>query len=391
MQFQYITDSFQKKILQAAHDIHVNPELSEQEYQTTELIRQLLQDLNIELVQNQPKTGAIGIIRGSHPGKTVALRADIDALPVQEDSAHQVVSKVDGIMHACGHDIHTAALLGAAMALNEKRRELCGNVLLIFQPAEEVSTGADTVIQTGVFTQYPPDAFFSLHVMPSIPAGKIGIRQGAIMAAQKGFSIKITGKGGHGASPHLSHDPLIAATRTVDALQTIASRQMDPASPFVLSVCSIHGGTAFNIIPGSVEITGTCRLLDNTMSSTVEQWITDIAAKTADIHSCQAETVFFRRLPALDNAFPLVSVAHSAAKKLYGEESIICQDIMMGSEDFSLYSEIAPIFMYHVGTGTDDGTAYPLHNCHFMVPDEITLQSAELMTQTALSYLNAKN
>ena len=379
--------SFQDKILEIAHEIHKYPELSEQEFKTTEKIRSFLTEMNIELLEEQPSTGVLAIIRGGQPGKTVALRADIDALPVLEDPSHKIVSQNQGVMHACGHDIHTAALLGAAAALNRQHQSLCGTVLLIFQPAEEVSTGAKAVIDTGVFDRIRPDAFFSFHVMPSVPEGKIGIRQGPIMAAQKGFTIRIAGKGGHGASPHLTHDPLIAATRTVDALQTIASRQIDPAAPFVLSVCSIHGGTAFNIIPDSMEITGTCRLMDNSISRQVEQWITDIAQKTADIHSCAAEVTFFRRLPALENATPLVSIAQDTAAALLGPENIICQDIMMGSEDFSLYSEIAPIFMYHMGMGVTQGVNYSLHNPHFLVPDAITLQSAELLAQTALRYL----
>ena len=261
MDFQYITPDFQEKILTAAHHIHRNPELSEQEFMTTGYILDVLESLNIELTEVQPNTGVIGLIRGGQSGPTVALRADIDALPVEEAADHAIRSERPGIMHACGHDTHTAALLGAAMALSANKEQLKGNVLLIFQPAEECTTGAQAVMDTGVFEEHKPVAFLSLHMMPSIPAGKVGVRTGPIMAAQKGFEITVTGKGGHGASPHLAVDPIIAAARIAETLQALPAQWANPIDPFVLTVCSIHGGTTFNIIPDRANLLGTCRFL----------------------------------------------------------------------------------------------------------------------------------
>lgn len=383
---KYITETIKKQVLRTAQDLHQHPELSQQEVRTTQLLKQQLSDMNIEIVDILTGTGVIGLIRGAHPGKTVALRADIDALPVQEDPTHEVCSQNDGVMHACGHDIHTASLLGAACALQGMRHTLRGNILLIFQPAEETSTGATAVLESGIFDRVKPDAFFSLHVIPSIPAGSLGVRTGAIMAAQKGFQITVTGKGGHGSAPHNTCDPVIAAARTVDALQSIVARENDPLSPFVLSVCSFHSGNVFNIIPDTAELTGTCRFLDNTRSHAIEDRVAQIAETTAAVHSCRTKTEFFRRLPALDNDASLSPVAMAAGSRVFGPDNVFSQNTMMASEDFSLFAQVAPIFMYHVGVGGE----YPLHNCHLCIPEETAVRCAELLTETALVFLEGR-
>ena len=382
MVFQYITHDFQEKILAAAHHIHRNPELSEQEFMTTGYILDVLESLNIELTEVQPNTGVIGLIRGGQPGPTVALRADIDALPVEEAADHQIRSERPGIMHACGHDTHTAALLGAAMALSACKEQLKGNILLLFQPAEECTTGAQAIMDTGVFEAYKPIAFFSLHMMPSIPEGKVGVRTGPIMAAQKGFTVTLSGKGGHGAFPHTAIDPVIAAVRTAEALQSIPAQWADPIQPFVLTVCSIHGGTTFNVIPDTAYISGTSRFLIPEYDQGVEDRIVAIADATALAHGCTAKTEFFRQLPPLVND-PGLTVATDTAKALYGAENLVVQDVMMGSEDFSLYSKIAPTFMYHIGIGGPVG----LHNCNILVPDHVTVEAAELLSRAAIAAL----
>lgn len=386
MEFQHITPAFQKKLLEAAHHIHRHPELSEQEFMTTGYILDVLESLNIELTEIQPETGVIGLIRGGKPGPTVALRADIDALPVDEAEHHAIRSETPGVMHACGHDAHTAALLGAAMALSANKEQLQGNVLLLFQPAEEVTTGAKAILDSGVFEEHSPIAFLSLHVMPSIPEGKVGVRTGPIMAAQKGFSITVSGKGGHGASPHLATDPIIAAARITESLQSIPAQWADPIQPFVLTVCSIHGGTTFNIIPDTAQILGTCRFLAPEYDPLLENRIAEIAKTTAQAHGCTASIELFRQLPSLVNDPKLSAVATKAAQDLYGKENAVVQDVMMASEDFSLYSQVAPTFMYHVGIGGSVG----LHNCNLLVPECVITQSAELLTRAAVAVLEEK-
>lgn len=388
MKYQFVTQENKEKTIETAHEIHRRPELSNQEFETTKHIVAELKTLNIELTEIQPATGVIGLLRGGKPGRTVAMRADIDALPVLESAEHSVCSQNQGVMHACGHDFHTAALLGAARALSRQRENLNGDVLFIFQPAEEVTTGADAIIATGVFEKYAPVAFLSLHVMPDIPAGKIGVREGPIMAAQGGFSIDIQGKGGHGAAPHTTRDPLIAAVQIVEALQCIPSRWVNPTDPFALSVCSLHSGTAFNIIPDTARIMGTYRYLNSSYETSICQQIRERATAAAQIHSCDVQVSFFNQLPFLYNDPQLAVLTRKAAAAVYGEENLVIQDMRMSSEDFSVYRRFAPIFMYHVGVGNADGSSAGLHNPGFLVPEETAAESAELLTQAAITVLN---
>lgn len=387
MGFKYISDDIREHIIETAHAIHKNPELSHKEFDTTALLKSELEKLGIEFPEEQPKTGVIGLLRGNLPGPTVAVRADIDALPINENSAHEICSGNEGVMHACGHDFHTASLLGAVMALAEKKDTLPGKVLFVFQPGEEQGTGADEVMDTGIFEKYPPEAFFSLHVKPDIPAGKIGIRKGPIMAALCCFSIDINGKGGHGATPHLAVDPIVAATRTVDALQCIRSRWMDPAQPFTLSVCSIHGGTAYNVIPDNVHIEGTFRYAVPSYRESVKEQIIRISESVANAHGCTAECRFFHESVPLVNDDKLAEIAFEAAGELFGRESIVEQNFWMASEDFSLYRRIAPIFMYHMGVGKADGSSAGLHTPDLFVPDETAPFCAELIAGTVLKAL----
>ena len=387
MEFKYISDDIRKSIIEIVHSIHKNPELSHQEFSTTKLISETLKNLGIELPSAQPKTGVLGLLRGKNPGPTVAIRADIDALPIDEISEHEVCSGNKNIMHACGHDFHTSSLLGAAMALSKIKEELCGNILFVFQPAEEKGDGAGEVISTGIFEEFKPDAFFSLHVKPDIPVGKIGIRKGPIMAAMCTFKIIIHGKGGHGATPHLATDPIIAAARVVDALQAIRSRWIDPAQPFTLSICSIHGGSACNIIPDDVSMEGTFRYAVESYRESVKEQIIRISESVANAHGCTAECLFLKEAPPLVNDEKLSDIAYEAAKDFSGEESTLVQDFWMASEDFSFYRDIAPIFMYHVGVGKEDGSSASLHNPGFFAPDETAPFCAELLSRTAIKAL----
>lgn len=388
MKYQFVNQENKEKTVETVRQFHQYPELSNQEVETTKRITAELKALNIELTEIQPATGVIGLLRGGKPGATVAMRADIDALPVLETKEHAVCSRNQGVMHACGHDIHAAALLGAARALSLLRENLNGNVLFVFQPAEEVSTGAEAIIETGAFEKYSPVAFLSLHVMPDIPAGKVGVREGPIMAAQGGFSVEIQGKGGHGAAPHTTQDPLIAAVQIAEALQSIPSRWINPADPFVLSVCSLHSGTAFNIVPDTAQLMGTYRYLNSIYETSVCGEICKRASAAAQIHGCNVQVGFFNQLPFLYNDPQLAILARKAAAAVYGEENLIIQDMRLSSEDFSVYRRFAPIFMYHIGVGNPDGSSAGLHNPSFFAPEETAAESAELLTQVAINVLN---
>ena len=387
MEYKYISNDIKESIIETVHRIHRNPELSHKEFMTTKLRAKALEEMDIELPNCQPKTGVLGLLCGKNPGPTIAIRADIDALPIDEVPEHEIRSENQNVMHACGHDFHTSALLGAAMALGRMRDELSGNILFVFQPAEEKGSGADAVISTGIFEQYKPDAFFSLHVKPDIPKGKIGIRKGPIMAAMCTFGIRIIGKGGHGATPHLATDPIIAAAHVVDALQCIRSRRTDPAQPFTLSICSIHGGSACNIIPDDVYMEGTFRCALDSHKDSVKNQITEICTSVAKAHGCTAECKFIKEAPPLVNDEKLAKLAYKASANLFGEENLLVQDFWMASEDFSFYRDIAPIFMYHVGVGKEDGSSPSLHNPGFFAPDETAPLCAELLAGTAVEAL----
>ena len=388
MSYQYINQDIAEKILEVAHRMHRNPELSTREYKTTAMLAEELKKLDLEFPAQQPATGVIALLRGGKPGPTLVLRADIDALPIEESRDHQIRSENCGVMHACGHDFHTAAGLGAAMALSRQRDSLPGNILFLFQPAEEECKGALDVLGTGVFEEYPPDAFFSLHVMPDIPMGKVGIRPGPMMAAQGCFTIDVTGKGGHGAMPNLSRNPILAAAGMVEALQTIRSRWADPTKPFSLSVCSIHGGSACNIIPDSVTMEGTFRYAEESYGEAVKEHIVRICESVAKAHECTARCSFYREIFPLINDTRLAEIARKAASALCGEENLFVQDFRMISEDFGFFRKIAPIFMYHVGIGAPDGSSPGLHNYCFQVPDSAAAFCAELMTETILTALS---
>lgn len=387
MAFPDLLAEYRDNILETARWLHKNPELSNQEYQTCAFIRSELEACGIELLDYPLKTGVLALIRGAHDGPTIGLRADIDALPVAEDPQNPVQSCRPGIMHACGHDIHTAALLSAAKILHHDRKELQGQILLIFQPAEEVCTGAAAVRSSGVFNDYKPAAFFSLHVMPDIPEGQVSVQAGPIMAAQERFAIEVCGKGSHGAWPHLSHDSIIAAVDIVNGLQKVDSRMIDPLKPFVLSVCSIHGGQVFNIIPENCTVMGTCRYLHNELRDQLVRSIKAVAEHTASIYGCSVQVSFDLSLRANVNHSSLLSIAEESVKRAMGAPAIIKTPARMGSEDFSVFSEIAPTFMYHVGCGKGENSP-ALHSSRFQVSSDALLDCAALMTQTAATALD---
>ena len=388
---KYISKDISDSIIETVHAIHQNPELSHKEFMTTEFLTEALKKLDIELPEEQPKTGVVGLLRGSNLGPTIAMRADIDALPIEEDKEHKIRSKNKNVMHACGHDFHTSSMLGAATALSRMRDSLSGNILFIFQPGEEKGSGANEVISTGIFEQYQPKAFFSLHVKPDIPAGKIGIRKGSIMAAMCTFRIRVIGKGGHGATPHLAIDPIIAATKIIDSLQCIRSRWINPAEPFTLSICSIHGGDACNVIPDDVYMEGTFRCSLDSYKDGIKEQIVSICKSVAGAHGCTAECEFLKEAPPLINDEKLADIAYEATAALFGEENIIMQNFWMASEDFSFFKNIAPTFMYHVGVGKEDGSSASLHNPGFIAPDETAPIFAELLAGTAIAALEKLN
>jgi len=368
--------------------LHKNPELSGKEYMTSAFIKGELEKLGIEAV-SIADTGVMGVIRGGKPGKTVSFRADMDALPVQEETGLPYASQVPGKMHACGHDFHMTTLLGAARLLMNRREELCGNVKLFFQPDEEVSGGAERMILAGCMEDPHVDAVFGCHVDSSIPTGSILVRSGVVCAAPNPFSVTFRGKGTHGAKPHLGTDVIVAACQTVMALQTISSRRCSPTEPVIVTIGAIHSGTAGNVIPGEARIDGTIRTMGGDAQVRVQNDVRSIVTATAAAMGVEAEVEITPCYPCCDNDKEMVQLVRSAAGKVLGEDKVFeLAEPSMCADDFGYFSNAVPGCYYLVGVGNEEkNCTYPIHNPRFSADHDALPYAAAVYAQIALDYL----
>ncbi len=342
--------------------IHTRPELGYQEHETQALIMRELTAYGIEVHTGFAGTGVVGVLRGANPGRMVGLRADIDALPILEDTGVGYASQNSGRMHACGHDGHTTMLLLAARHLAETRR-FDGTVVFIFQPAEEGGAGAQKMIDDGLFTQFPCDAVYGMHNVPGLPIGAFAVRAGPMMAAGDRFNITITAKGGHGAMPNTTADPILAGAALVQNLQSLVARVRNPLDPAVLSVTMFHGGDAHNVIPAQVKIGGTARSFSAAAREMMEQGILRHAAAIADAYALQVDATYDRGYPATVNHVAQTQLVEDALKRLVGESQVITTiDPMMGSEDFSYMLEAKPGSYLWVGNGDSAMLHTPKYN-----------------------------
>ena len=379
-----------KRVYDIRHQLHMNPELGFQEYETSKLIATELENLGIEVTRNVAKTGVVGLIKGEHPGKTVALRADIDALSINEETDFEFKSKVPGVMHACGHDGHTASLLGVAMMLNEMKDELHGDVKLIFQPAEEVEGGALPMIKEGVLENV--DAVFGGHLWGAIKEGKIGVRHGALMASPDIFTIKIIGKGGHGGVPHASVDPVPVMAQIISALQTIVSRKNDPTNPLVISCCNVHAGECHNAIPTEAVIQGTVRTLNNETRDFAEKMMEQLVKGIVESQGATYEFEFIRQFPPLINDNEATDIIEASAKKVVGSENVFEIPVpSMGGEDFAFFAQERPASFVFVGMAEDEENPILHHNSKFKWEDRNMKNLAQTLAQVAIDYLNQEN
>jgi hippurate hydrolase len=321
-------------------DLHAHPELGFEEVRTSEFVARKLTEWGISVTRGLAKTGVVGTLQGRRPGsRAVGLRADMDALPLVELNSFKHVSTFEGKMHACGHDGHTAMLLGAARYL-ALTRDFSGTVHFIFQPAEEGQGGGDRMVKEGLFTKFPVDAVFGLHNWPGMPVGTIGIRPGPMMASADTIDIHVRGKGGHGAMPHLSIDPIVIAAHIVTVLQTLVSRSTDPLLSSVLSITAIEGGNAHNVIPESVHMRGTVRTFSSALRDMMEHGIRRIACGVAESLGAVAEVRYRRVFPALVNAPGAVDIAVRAGAAVVGSDNVnAAVEPVMGSEDFAFMLE----------------------------------------------------
>jgi amidohydrolase len=385
-----LTAEIEDKMIAIRRHIHQNPELSMKEFQTTELIMETLKDTNIELSKCSGGTGVIGLLKGKENGPTIGLRADIDALPIVEQTGLDFTSSKEGIMHACGHDVHTSVLLGTALVLDQIRDSLKGTIKFIFQPAEETMQGAHYMMDEGVLTNPKLDHIVCLHTWPFTDAGKIGIRHDAIMASANRFEIHVNGSGGHAAHPHKSVDPIPVAAQIVTGLQQIVSRKMSPLDSAVVTVCQIHGGTADNIIANRVTISGTIRTLKPEVLEQIKQEMEEISTSIATAFKASAEVEIFSGSPPLINDKELVEVLAEAVTESLGEENLeYLPEPSLGGEDFAFYLNEVDGMLFRIGTRNEtEQSQKGLHNPEIIFDEKAISTGIIAMSSFAIKYLN---
>lgn len=335
------------------HHIHSHPELSFQEYETSKFIQQKLDEFGVSYQAGIAGTGVVATIEGKHPSsKTIAIRADIDALPITEANNVPYKSKNEGVMHACGHDVHTTCVLGATKILQTVKDHFEGTIKVLFQPGEEKHPGgASLMIKEGVLENPRPDAILGMHVQPTMEAGKLGFRGGQYMASADEIYITIKGKGGHAAAPHLTVDTILVASHLVVSLQQIISRNNNPFSPSVLSICAFNGGFTTNVIPSEVKLMGTFRAMDETWRFKAHELIKKQATELVHAMGAEIDIEILVGYPCLYNNEEVTAKARALSEDYLGKANVEDTEVRMGAEDFAFYSQIVPACFFRLGTG----------------------------------------
>ncbi|WP_233559690.1 M20 family metallopeptidase [Taibaiella sp. KBW10] len=376
---------------QTRRHLHAHPELSFQEYETMAFVSAELKKIGIPFEANIAGTGIVALIEGKHPERNcIALRADMDALPITEQNEVAYKSTVPGVMHACGHDVHTSCLLGAAHILNDLKHAFEGTVKLIFQPGEEQSPGgASLMIKAGVLENPKPKAIIGLHVFPELPSGTVAFRSGQYMASADEIHITIKGKGGHAALPHKTIDPITIAANLIMQLQQLVSRRCNPLLPTVLTFGKIAGGQVTNVIPESVEILGTLRTFDETWRKEALSLIEGVCTATATAWGATARVHFPDGYPSLFNDPVLHKQTKHFATDYLGTENVGDLEMRMTAEDFSFYTQEIPGCFYRLGTNKNNETFLnPVHNDHFDIDETALITGSGLMAWMAYRFLN---
>jgi len=395
--------SIEEQVIDWRHDFHQNPELSNREFKTAEKIAKHLKSLGLEVKTGIAHTGVVAVLEGEKPGRTVALRADIDALPVTERNDLPFKSEVrteflgteTGVMHACGHDTHTAILMGVAEVLTKNKHLINGNVKFIFQPAEEgpppgEKGGASLMIEKGVLKNPDVDAIFGLHINSSTPVGTIRYKPGGTMAAVERFVVTVKGKGSHGSAPWTGVDPILISAKIIDGFQSIISREAELVKePAVITVGKITSGTRFNVIPESAEMIGTVRTLDPDMREMIIRRMKEMAPALAKAYGGDAEVEFQNNTAITYNDLELTAEMLPTLQNIAGEDNVELVKATTGGEDFSFFQEEVPGFYFFIGGMTPGNTTpYPHHTPDFMIDDAGMQLGVKSLTQLAIDYLN---
>ncbi|MGE0127497.1 MAG: M20 family metallopeptidase [Blastocatellales bacterium] len=388
-------ESLRAKLVEQRRDFHMNPELSNREERTSRVIAEKLRALGFDEVKTGVgKHGVVALLRGKLPGGVVAVRADMDALPIQETINVPYKSRNDGVKHACGHDVHMSVQLGVAELLSKMRDQIRGTVKFIFQPAEEGAPtgergGAKFMIEEGCLENPRPSAIFGLHVMPNIEVGQIGYNSGPAMASSDRFSITVRGKKVHGAYPHDGIDTVVVAAECVTALQTIRSRRINTQEPLVITLGSVHGGNRFNIIADEVKLEGTMRTLNEEVRTKAIEMMKQTLAGVTSAYGASYEIEFGSNNPVTYNYPALVEATLPVMRKVLGEKNVNSPKPQMGAEDFSQYQKIIPGFFYFLGVGNrQKGVTAMIHTPEFDVDEESLVIGVKLMSNVLLDYLD---
>jgi len=385
MKIRKLVEKYEDQIITWRREFHENPELSGEEIRTSERVCEELKKVNIE-VKRIGKTGVLGILEGNKPGKTVALRADMDALPVQEANNIPYKSKNKGIMHACGHDGHTAMLLGAAKLLSQMRDKIKGRVKFIFQPAEESAQGASMMIKGGAIEGV--DAILGIHLWADLAVGKVSVDSGPRMASTDMFKITIKGKGGHGSMPHQGVDAILAGSAVAMNLQSIVSREIGPLEPAVVTIGKFCGGERWNILCDKVLMEGTARCFNNQVRDNFPVMIERVTKKTAEAYRAEGELEYILLTPPLINSLEMSKIALESLIKNFGKESVVELEKVMGGEDFAFFAQEVPSVFAFVGARNEKkGANYPHHHRKFNIDEDALVIGTSLYSQFALDFL----
>jgi amidohydrolase len=373
-----------EQVVATRRDLHVHPELGFEEFRTAEMVAGRLRGLGYEVHTKIGGTGVVGVLEGSKAGRTVMLRADMDGLPLLEETTHDYRSSTPGKMHACGHDGHVAILLGAAALIADRRDELAGTICLLFQPAEEGQGGAKAMIEDGVIDRFGIERAYGLHLSSKYPTGVLGFREGPMYASSDSIEIEILGRGGHGAAPHDTIDPIYTAGSFITSVQQIVSRQIDPLEPAVITIGSIHGGTIHNIIPRACSMLGTVRTFSDDVRNAMPERLERVLRACCDATGAKYTLDYLFRYPVTANDPAQTIYARELAHRAFGDERVIDVAALMGAEDFSFFAQRVPASFYTLGCQGGASTAHPHHSSLFDIDERALSTGVAMMAALAL-------
>ena len=372
------------EVVATRRDLHEHPELGFEEERTSAMVADRLRALGFDVHTGIGKTGVVGVLRGAKPGKTIMLRADMDALPIDEENDVPYHSLAPGRMHACGHDGHVAMLLGAARIVMGRCDEVAGTVCFLFQPAEEGKGGAKAMVADGVLERFGIERAYGLHLASTHPAGQVGFREGAFYASSDSIEITVEGKGGHGASPHQTVDPVYVASQFVVAVQQIVSRNIDPIEPAVVTIGAINGGTTHNVIPSRVKLLGTVRAFDAGVRAKMADRIERVLRGICESSGATYAFEYIWRYPVTSNDVEQTRYARALAERVVDPQRVADVPKLMGAEDFSFFAERVPACFFTVGSNGGPDSAFPHHHARFDIDESVLETGVRMMTALAL-------